>query len=176
MTSTPAAPAALRATHRTVTLLALAAFLGGAALRICDGLLPRLAHDFHLTAGVAGQVVLTFSIAYGVMQLVFGPLGDRFGKALMVCVAVLGCAALALVAAMAPGFATLLAARAGWGMAAAGVIPLAMAWIGDAVPLPERQPTLARLLTGTLSGASPSACRPPRRCCLCMRPEGSGTR
>lgn len=152
MSSTPAESASLRTTHRTVTLLALAAFLGGAALRICDGLLPRLAHDFHLTAGVAGQVVLTFSIAYGVMQLVFGPLGDRFGKALMVCVAVLGCAALALFAAMAPGFATLLAARAGWGMAAAGVIPLAMAWIGDAVPLEERQPTLARLLTGTLSG------------------------
>jgi len=39
-----------------------------------------------------------------------------------------------------------------WGMAAAGVIPLAMAWVGDAVPWEERQPTLARLLTGILSG------------------------
>ncbi|HZY19081.1 MAG TPA: MFS transporter [Ramlibacter sp.] len=152
MTPPASDAAALRATHRTVNLLAIAAFLGGAALRICDGLLPRLARDFQVTAGVAGQVVITFSIAYGVMQLVFGPLGDRFGKARMVCIAVFGCAALALVAALAPGFPTLLAARVGWGMAAAGVIPLAMAWIGDAVPIEERQPTLARLLTGTLSG------------------------
>ena len=37
-------------------------------------------------------------------------------------------------------------------MAAAGVIPLAMAWIGDAVPYEQRQATLAQLLTGTLSG------------------------
>lgn len=152
MSSAPTDAAPLRSRHRTMTLLAAAAFLGGAALRICDGLLPRLAREFRITAGVAGQVVLTFSIAYGVMQLVFGPLGDRFGKARMVCVAVLGCAVLALFAALARGFSTLLAARVGWGLAAAGVIPLAMAWIGDAVPLSERQPTLARLLTGTLSG------------------------
>lgn len=152
MTSALADAAPLRTTHRTVSLLAAAAFLGGAGLRICDGLLPRLARDFRVTAGVAGQVVLAFSIAYGGMQLVFGPLGDRFGKARMVCWAVFGCAVLALVAALAPDFSTLLAARVGWGMAAAGVIPLAMAWIGDAVSLSERQPTLARLLTGTLSG------------------------
>ena len=152
MTSAPADAAPLRTTHHTVSLLSIAAFLGGAGLRICDGLLPRLAHDFRVTAGVAGQVVFAFSIAYGVMQLVFGPLGDRFGKARMVCLAVFGCALLALVAALAPDFSTLLTARVGWGMAAAGVIPLAMAWIGDAVSLAERQPTLARLLAGTLSG------------------------
>ena len=38
------------------------------------------------------------------------------------------------------------------GIAAAGVIPLAMAWIGDTVPYNQRQATLARLLTGTISG------------------------
>lgn len=135
-----------------VTLLALAAFFSGAALRIADGLIPRLAHDFNLTTGQAGQVVITFSIAYGLMQLVFGPLADRFGKARMVTVAVGGCSLLALASAAAPDFDTLLAARIAWGMAAAGIIPLAMAWIGDAVPFEERQPTLARFLLGTLSG------------------------
>jgi predicted MFS family arabinose efflux permease len=135
-----------------VTLLALAAFFSGAALRICDGLIPRLAADFRLTTGQAGSVVITFSIAYGLMQLVFGPFADRFGKARMVTVAVGGCSALALVSAMAPSFDTLLIARVAWGMAAAGIIPLAMAWIGDAVPFEERQPTLARFLTGTISG------------------------
>ncbi|TWO73380.1 MFS transporter [Caenimonas sedimenti] len=135
-----------------VTLLALAAFFSGAALRICDGLIPRLAADFGLTTGQAGSVVITFSIAYGLMQLVFGPFADRFGKARMVTVAVGGCSVLALVSAAAPNFDTLLIARVAWGMAAAGIIPLAMAWIGDAVPFEERQPTLARFLTGTLSG------------------------
>ncbi|MGZ5179846.1 MAG: MFS transporter [Ramlibacter sp.] len=149
---TPPPPTTSRGIHAAVLILAAASFLSGAALRICDGLIPRLAHDFALTTGTAGRVVIVFSIAYSVMQLVFGPLGDRFGKVRLVAAALFGCAALSLAASVAPGFDTLLAARIGWGMAAAGVIPLAMAWIGDAVPYEERQATLARLLTGTLSG------------------------
>jgi predicted MFS family arabinose efflux permease len=148
----PAAPTPLPSLHATVFLLAVAGFFGGAALRICDGLLPRLAHDFSTTAGAAGQVVLVFSIAYAAMQLVFGPLGDRFGKARLMMVALVGCALLSLLAALAQSLPQLLAARVGWGMAAAGVVPLAIALIGDSVPYEERQATLARLLMGTLSG------------------------
>lgn len=144
-----AAPAAVRA---AIVLLALAAFFSGAALRICDGLLPRLAADFAITPGIAGRVVLTFSIAYGVAQLGFGPLGDRYGKARMVCAALFGCAAGALACALAPAFPHLVGLRILWGVAAAGVIPMAMAWVGDAVPYAQRQATLARLLLGTLSG------------------------
>ena len=139
-------------TDTTVTLLASAAFFSGAALRICDSLLPRLAGDFGLTPGAAGAVIIGFSIAYGLMQLVFGPLGDRWGKARLMCAALFGCAAAALASALAPRFGILVATRVGWGMAAAGIIPLAMACIGDAVPYEQRQATLARFLTGTLSG------------------------
>jgi predicted MFS family arabinose efflux permease len=147
----PSSAAAPRA-DTTVTLLAAAAFFSGAALRICDALLPRLASDFGMTPGAAGKVIIGFSVAYGLMQLVFGPFGDRYGKARLVCLALFGCAAGALASALAPGFGTLVLARVAWGMAAAGIIPLAMAWIGDAVPYEQRQATLARFLTGTLSG------------------------
>ena len=135
-----------------ITLLALAGFFSGAALRICDGLLPRLAADFGTTPGAAGRVVLTFAVAYGVAQLAFGPLGDRYGKARLVCIALFGCAAGSLACAYAPGFDALVWLRVLWGIAAAGVIPLSMAWIGDAVPYEQRQATLARMLMGTLSG------------------------
>ncbi len=133
-------------------LLAAGTFFSGIALRLCDGLLPRLAQDFSISAGQAGKVVIAFSLAYSAVQLLFGPLGDRFGKARMVCLALIGCCLMALLAAFAPGFDLLVDARIGWGMMAAGVVPLAMAWIGDNVPYEERQPTLARLLSGTLSG------------------------
>jgi predicted MFS family arabinose efflux permease len=136
----------------TIVLLACAGFFSGAALRICDSLLPRLAHDFGLTAGVAGRVVISFSVAYGLMQLLFGPLGDRWGKARLVCAALFGCAAAATASALAPGFGALVGMRVAWGMGAAGVIPLSMAWIGDNVPYEQRQATLARLMTGILSG------------------------
>jgi predicted MFS family arabinose efflux permease len=146
------APHAPARAETTVTLLAVAAFFSGAALRICDALLPRLASDFAITPGAAGQVIIGFSVAYGLMQLVFGPLGDRYGKARLMCVALFGCAGAALASAMAPGFGVLVVMRVAWGMAAAGIIPLAMAWIGDTVPYERRQATLARFLTGTLSG------------------------
>ena len=136
----------------TVALLSGATFFSGAALRVCDSLLPRLAQDFGRTPGTAGRVVIAFAIAYGLMQLLFGPLGDRYGKARMVTLALFGCIAGALASALAPGFDALVGTRVVWGMAAAGVIPLSMAWIGDAVPYERRQATLAQLLTGTLGG------------------------
>jgi predicted MFS family arabinose efflux permease len=111
-----------------------------------------MARDFGITAGTAGRVIISFSVAYGLMQLVFGPLGDRFGKARLVNIALAGCAVGAGACLLAPGFDALVGLRIVWGMAAAGVIPLSMALIGDMVPYEERQATLARLLTGLLSG------------------------
>jgi predicted MFS family arabinose efflux permease len=148
-TSAPDRDAATRA---AVILLAFAGFFSGAALRICDGLIPRLAADFGLTPGVAGRVVLTFAVAYGLSQLLFGPLGDRYGKARVMCGSLFACALASLACVLAPGFEALVRLRIFWGIAAAGVIPLAIAWIGDAVPYDQRQATLARLLMGTLSG------------------------
>jgi len=136
----------------TILLLAIASFFSGAALRICDALIPRLAHDFTLSTGTAGHVVLSFSVAYGLSQLAFGPLGDRYGKARMIKIAVFGCAIGAAACAVAPSFDALVDLRVLWGLAAAGVIPLSMAWIGDAVAYEQRQAELARLLVGTLTG------------------------
>jgi len=151
--SAPAASVrAAGSVRAAVNLLAIAALFSGAALRICDGLLPRLAADFGISTGTAGRAVLTFATAYGFAQLAYGPLADRYGKAKLVCSALFGCALAGLACAFAPGFDALLLLRIVWGVAAAGVIPLAMAWIGDTVPYEQRQATLARLLTGTLTG------------------------
>jgi len=136
----------------TVPLLAGAAFFSAAALRICDAMLPRLATDFSVTPGAAGQVIIWFAVAYGLVQLLFGPLGDRYGKARLVRLALAGCAVASLASALAPDFEMLVWTRVAWGIAAAGVIPLSMAWIGDTVPYDQRQVTLARLLTGTIMG------------------------
>lgn len=146
---TPLAPGSTRS---AVTLLALAAFCSGAALRVTDSLLPRLASDFQRSAGAAGLVAVSFAVAYGLMQLVFGPLGDRYGKQRVIMLALGGCAAASALSALSPSFEALVGLRLVWGMAAAGVIPLAMAWIGDTVPYADRQATIAKLSLGTLSG------------------------
>lgn len=79
-------------------------------------------------------------------------MGDHFGKYRVVALACGASVFTALGCALAPGFGTLVIARFFAGATAAAVIPLSMAWIGDAVPYEHRQPVLARFLTGQIIG------------------------
>jgi predicted MFS family arabinose efflux permease len=154
-TAPAAATAAPSAIPRgAVACLALAAFASGLSLRVNDALLPRLVGEFGVSLGVASQVISVFATAYGLAQLLFGPLGDRFGKYRVIAWASAACAVTALLCALAPGFGSLRVARALAGATAAAVIPLAMAWIGDVVPYEQRQPVLARFLIGQIVGLS----------------------
>ncbi len=65
---------------RIVFPLACAAFASSAALRLVDPMLPALAADFHTTVGGAAVAVTATGLAYGLLQLLFGPLGDHYGK------------------------------------------------------------------------------------------------
>lgn len=140
-----------------ILYLSFASFASAISLRVTDALLPRLANDFDVSLGDASYVITTFSIAYGLSQLLFGPLGDRFGKYLVVAWACLACSATAMLCALAPNFPMLLLARLLAGGTAAAVIPLSMAWLGDVVPYDQRQPVLARFLTGQVLGLSSGA-------------------
>jgi predicted MFS family arabinose efflux permease len=140
------------ASPRQLTLLSAAAFASMTSMRICDPLLPALARDFATSTGHAAQVISAFAIAYGLLQLFYGPLADRYGKFRVVSLAVLGCALANLAAAFAPSLAVLVVCRAATGATAAAVIPLTMAWIGDAVSYDRRQEVLARLLSATVVG------------------------
>jgi YNFM family putative membrane transporter len=140
------------ASPRQLTLLSAAAFASMTSMRICDPLLPARARDFDTTTGQAAQVISAFAIAYGLLQLFYGPLADRYGKFRVVSLAVLGCALANLAAAFAPSLAVLVVCRAATGATAAAVIPLTMAWIGDAVSYDRRQEVLARLLSATVVG------------------------
>ena len=147
-----AAPAAIPA--GAILCLSLAAFGSGVSLRVNDALLPRLAEQFAVPLGTAAQVTSFFAIAYGLSQLFFGPLGDRFGKYRVIAWACAACAVTATLCGAAPGFDSLRLARVLAGATAAAIIPLAMAWIGDVVAYDKRQPVLARFLIGQILGLS----------------------
>jgi predicted MFS family arabinose efflux permease len=136
----------------SIFLLSLAAFASAASMRVTDALLPRIGADFGIGIATAAAVVTGFSVAYGLMQVVFGPLGDRFGKLRVIGYAS-GVAALASVACLlAPGFHGLVAARVLAGAFCGCIIPLSMAWIGDVVEYEDRQAVLARFLLGQITG------------------------
>lgn len=135
-----------------VPLLSLAAFGSGISLRVTDPMLPQLAQEFGVSVGDASHVITVFAVAYGLSQLLFGPLGDRYGKYLVIACASMACAVSAALCALAPGFAPLLGARLLAGATCAAIIPLSMAWIGDVIPYHQRQPVLARFLIGQILG------------------------
>ena len=74
----PAAPA--RRVLPLIVALSIAAFGAAAGTRVTDPMLPVLARDFGVGIGTAASVVTMFTAAYGVFQLVYGPVGDRLGK------------------------------------------------------------------------------------------------
>ena len=129
-------------------VLILAAFLSGAGMRVADPLLAAIASGFGATISAAAAAVAAFTFAYGIAQPVLGPLGDRFGKLRLIsaCMALYGAATLASAAA--PGLEALVALRALAGAFAGGLIPVAIALIGDTTPYAERQATLGRFMTG----------------------------
>ena len=120
--------------------------------RICDPMLPELSRLFNAPISEASRVVSFFAITYGLMQLFYGPVGDRFGKFRVVMLATMGCSAGSLLSAFSADLPFLVAARVGTALAAAAIIPLSLAWVGDVVHYEHRQETLARVGLGTMLG------------------------
>lgn len=137
---------------RILFRLALAGSMSAASLRVCDAMLPALASDFGGNVAQMAGVITVFTIAYSIAQLFFGGLGDRYGKVTVISVCCFAAAVCSLGAAAAPGYHSLLILRALAGMTFAGVMPLAMAHVGDVVPYSQRQATLAQIMVGTVLG------------------------
>lgn len=132
--------------------LGLAAFGSGMSMRVADPMLVRLSSEFSVTVGTVSAVITVFSVAYGIAQLLFGPLGDRYGKYFVIAFGCLFCSLTTLLCAASTNLSTLLAARLLAGASCASLIPLSMAWIGDVVPYEGRQAVLARFMIGLILG------------------------
>lgn len=139
---------------RAVFLLSLAAFASSASLRATDPLLPLIAIQYGVTTGAASAAVTAFALSYGLLQIVCGPLGDRYGRYRTIAAAALVSAFGSAACAAAPTLDALIAARFVSGATIGAFIPLALAWIGDTVAYERRQPLLARFLVGQMAGVA----------------------
>lgn len=138
--------------RRVILLLALAGFASMASMRVTDAMLPALSQAFSRPVADVAQNITLFAIAYGLMQLAYGPLGDRHGTLRVIGLATLACAVGALGSALSESLSMLLLFRTLNGATAAAIIPLSMAWVGDNVPYEQRQVTLAHMLSGAVMG------------------------
>lgn len=138
--------------RRDVFLLSAAAFASSASLRATDPLLPLIADDYGVTTGAAATAATAFALAYGLLQVIYGPLGDRFGRYRMIAAAAFVSAFCSAACALAPDLPSLVAARFVAGATIGAFIPLSVAWIGDTFAYAQRQSLLARYLIGQIVG------------------------
>jgi len=138
--------------NRTILLLAAAGFFAAGTTRVTDALLPDIARSFAVSIPEAAVAITAFTFAYGLFQLLYGPVGARIGPYRTVVLATWLTAFTTALAALAPTLSWLALARLVAGLTCAAIIPMSMAFIGDTVPYEQRQPVLARFLTGHIAG------------------------
>ena len=126
----------------TLLVLVAVTFLD---LRILSTLLPSVTASLHTTAGKVGFAVTSQALAFATGQLVFGPLGDRFGRLRIARIAALGFGASVALSAGATTNFQFIVGRMFVGWFAGAIAPLTIAYIGDTFAYEVRQSALGRM-------------------------------
>jgi predicted MFS family arabinose efflux permease len=129
-----------------VSILGLAGFISAADNWIVSPVMPAMAAEFGISISLAGAIFTAYMTPYGVMQPIYGFLGDRWGKVRVLQAIVAGLALGTLGCALASSFVVLCVWRAITGFFAAGIIAVSLALIGDRAPLFDRQSKVGRFM------------------------------
>lgn len=147
-------------TGQLILVLGVCGFASAFTMRLVDPIVPDLARTFDATISEIAAFATGFSLAYAASQPFFGPIGDMVGKVRTIRVALFALAALLGLSAFAASYGQMMLLRVACGAAAGGIIPIALAAIGDRVALEERQVAIARFLVmmivGQMAGAAVS--------------------
>src|SRR5215813_10323839 len=109
-------------TRRPLLLLAAAGFVSGLTIRLAEPLLPKVAQQFGVSLTAAAVIITGFTLAYGLFQLVHGPLADRIGRLPAVTAALILAALACAGCAVAPSLEALAVFRFLTGMTAGAII------------------------------------------------------
>lgn len=141
-----AVSAAVAAAPVSITLLGAAAFVVTADVRVINPLLHIIATEFNTDVGSTGIIITAYAIPYGLFQLIYGPLGDRYGKLKLMSFALILFAFGTAACSLAPSLLFLSILRFLTGVAAAAIIPMSLAYIGDSFSYKERQVAIGQFL------------------------------
>jgi len=125
-------------------LCGLAANVSG---RTIEPLVIILSAEFAVGVATAALLVSAYALPFALGQPVLGPMGDIFGKAIMLRVSLWILTICLILSVLAPTYEALFLLRFCAGLAAGGTVPACMATIGDAWPPEQRQLTISRFVT-----------------------------
>ncbi|WP_354680777.1 MFS transporter [Mariniflexile fucanivorans] len=141
-----------------MVLLAAAAFLANGDNLAAATLISDIAKDLGLTVSTAAISVTSYMMAFGIFTLLFGPLADRYGKVRVINIAIVGTSIFSMLGALSYDLPSLVFFRAMNGLFGAGIIPVAIALVGEIHDNENRQKAIGKVLgVAFLGGATATA-------------------
>jgi predicted MFS family arabinose efflux permease len=135
-----------------VRLLQLACAASAFDRFVVGALLVSIAAQFDVELDTVAPVAGWYFLCYGLSQPLWGRCSDRIGRAATMRLALVLAVAGSVASALAPTLPFLIGARAFTGTCIAAVVPAALIYIGDVVPLAGRQRTLTDINAASAAG------------------------
>ncbi len=145
-----------------IILLGLAGFIVMADNWVVSPLLPAISETMGVPTVSAGILVTAYMLPFGLFQLLFGPLADRYGRTRVILITFTAFTVVTTLCALGSNILDLSLLRALTGVFAAATMPVSFALIADIVPMESRQQaigsfmgisTLGQALSMTMGGA-----------------------
>ena len=127
-------------------ILGLAGFVVMADNWVVSPILPSISKDIGVNLASTSLIISAYMIPFGLFQLVFGYLADKFGKRQVISFSMVFFTIATGLCALGVGLTDLTIYRALTGAFAASVMPISLALIGDIFPLYERQSAIGTFL------------------------------
>src|SRR6266446_5505873 len=140
--------------ERLLWVLSAATFLIFFQAYMVAPLIPRLASVFAVSGQTIGLIVPAYMIPYGVSTLFYGLLSDRLGRPRIMLASLLAFVVLTALTATAQSASQMILWRLVTGLGASGVVPLALALMGDLFPYEHRGRPLGWLFGAMAGGAA----------------------
>jgi predicted MFS family arabinose efflux permease len=119
-------------------ILSAGAFLVFFQAYLVAPLIPALAVQFHASTNLLGMLVPAYMLPYGLSTLFYGPLSDRVGRKPVILTLLVMMVVTTAGVATAHTAHQMLAWRLLGGIVTGGIVPIALALLGDLFPYTER--------------------------------------
>ena len=129
-----------------VLILGLAGLIVMADNWVVSPILPSIASAFGVPVASTGLLIAAYMLPFGLFQLGYGPIADRYGKFRTVVVTLTLFAWVTALGAFMPSVEGLTVVRALTGVFAAATMPVSLALLGDSVPMVDRQKAIGTFM------------------------------
>jgi len=135
-------------------VLGLLSFLVNGDNYAASPLLLNISRDLNVNIDTAALSVSSYMLFFGLLTIIIGPLGDRYGKSKIIIISALGTSIFSLLCVFSNNIQSLIIFRAINGGFASGILPVSVALIGEMAPKDQKQNSIAKVMSMMFFGGA----------------------